>query len=162
MNLFRDAFGQYDPLGDPDVGAKVALEAIGRTDSLADLTSLFAENSRVGGLEGDPGWTIERRRPLGSTAPGYKDWPGEAEFRVFVDPGAMALTHQERYYRGSDLLPLVHALAGAYPATTAVQRNAVAALRAAIAEYGELCEDARTLDHFSTIADNALLAVPPR
>ncbi|MGI4849641.1 MAG: hypothetical protein ACRYGK_16120, partial [Janthinobacterium lividum] len=58
-----------------------------------DLARLVSNPSDLGGIAGDPGWIIERRKT--DAIEGYESWPADCQFRAFVDPDSFELTHPE-------------------------------------------------------------------
>lgn len=100
MDYFNDAFGDFDPQGDPQAAVKFIINSILMDDRLEELTCLLTDGHDIGSVEGEPGWLVERRDtgPSGD-APGYADWPADANFRVFVDPDIFELAHPEQYMK---------------------------------------------------------------
>lgn len=92
MDYFKDAFGGFDPQLDADAALKFSLDGLFADDRLDDLAALLSDG-KVGGLEGEPGWIIEKRD--GGQTPGFEDWPDHAYFRSFVDPDSYRLSHAE-------------------------------------------------------------------
>jgi hypothetical protein len=113
MSLFTDAFGIFEPHRDKDAGGKLVLESLFTTNRLDDLAEMLTSGSRLGGLGGEPGWTLERRDE-GNSAPGYASWPEGARYRTFVDPEAFALATPERYYARDEFHQLVKTILNAY------------------------------------------------
>jgi hypothetical protein len=99
MDIYDAAWGRPAYWDDPDAAAKFALAAIGRDARrmLGALANLVTANGPVGELEGDPGWTLERRDP-GNEAPGYANWPEGAAYRAFVDPLQFRIGMPQQYY----------------------------------------------------------------
>jgi hypothetical protein len=122
MDLFRAAFGSFSPLKDSDAAVKICLHSIAADNHLDTLQELLTEGAELGGMEGVPGWSLERR-DSGDTAPVYAGWPAGAKFRAFVDPEALALAVPERFYSWSEFLPFLRAIVQAY----AVERPGQAA-----------------------------------
>lgn len=93
MDYFRTAFGGFDPQVDRDAALKLSLDAIFADARLGDLGAILSSNSDVDGIEGEPGWILERRRDDDNG--GYEGWPTLARFRSFVAPESYLLGHPE-------------------------------------------------------------------
>lgn len=93
MDYFNEAFGGFDPRTDKDAAIKFCLDVILADRRFPDLDKLLPDTTTIGGMEGEPGWIIERRDE-GETK-GYEDWPDFARFRAFVDPDSYELAHPE-------------------------------------------------------------------
>jgi hypothetical protein len=115
MDLFKAAFGGFAPQTDPDAAAKFCLQTLAADHRLPGLASVLTEGSDIGGIEGVPGWLLERRDD-GDPAPGYAAWPSTAKFRAFVDPQEYELATPEQFYTRAEFLPLVQAIVAAYVA----------------------------------------------
>jgi hypothetical protein len=98
MSYLEAAFGGFNPRVDRDAAVKFALVIILMDERLSDLSCLLTDGHEVGGVEGDPGWIIERRDtgPSGNM-PYYADWPKTAHFYVHVDPSGYDLAHPEMF-----------------------------------------------------------------
>ena len=98
MEYFTDAFGYFDPQGDPRVAAKFAINCLLMDERFNELACLLTDGHETGAIEGEPGWIIERRDTgASSDMPGYADWPAWANFRVYVDENSFDLAHPELY-----------------------------------------------------------------
>jgi hypothetical protein len=126
-----DVFSRFDPRVDPDGAAKFSLAAIGRgrARQMPQLTQLLSEGALLGGLEGEPGWSLERRDD-GDTMPGYAAWPPGAKYRAYVDPEAYRLPHPEVFYDRAGFHALVGAMLDEFEASHADQTDLVRAVRA--------------------------------
>lgn len=93
MDYFKEAFGGFDPRIDKDAALKFCLDVILADRRFLELEKLLPNETKIGGMEGEPGWIIERRDE-GETK-GYEDWPEFARFRAFVDPDSYELAHPE-------------------------------------------------------------------
>lgn len=113
MDFFQMAFGGFSPQEDPDAAVKLCLQALAADHRLSRLAALLTEGSDIGGIEGEPGWLLERRDD-GDMAPGYVAWPGGAKFRAFVDLDAYELATPERFYARSEFSRFVRAIVDAY------------------------------------------------
>lgn len=113
MDFFQLAFGGFSPQEDPDAAVKFCLQALAADHRLPALVNLLAEGSETGGIEGVPGWLLERRDD-GDAAPGYATWPTGAKFRAFVDPQEYELATPERFYTRAEFLRFVRAVVDAY------------------------------------------------
>lgn len=115
MDFFQLAFGGFSPQDDPDAAVKLCLQALAADHRLPRLTDLLTEGSDIGGIEGEPGWLLERRDD-GDMAPGYAAWPRGAKFRAFVDPSTYDLAASERFYAWAEFSQFVRAIVVAYVA----------------------------------------------
>lgn len=91
MDYFQIAFGGFAPHLDEDAAIKFILNALLMDTGFDSLSRLLAETDDVVGVEGDPGWTLERRGPADS------NWPPDAQFRAYVDPESFELAYPEFY-----------------------------------------------------------------
>ena len=87
MNYPQDAFNGFDPQVDHDAAVKLTLSVIFMNERLNELSSLLTDGHEIGGLEGEPGWIIERRDagPPGDH-PYFANWPTSTHFHAHVDP----------------------------------------------------------------------------
>jgi hypothetical protein len=128
-----EAFGRFEPQSDPDAAAKFALSAIGRGRGrqMPSLVELLTEGARIGEIEGEPGWTLERRDD-GNTMPGYAGWPPGAKYRAYVDPEEYRLAHPETFYGRAGFHALVARLVDAFERLHPDRGDLVAAIRAVL------------------------------
>ena len=112
MDYFNEAFGGFDPLSDKDAAMKFCLNAVLMDCRFVDLDRLLPDVSNVGGIEGEPGWIIERRNE-GDTL-GYEGWPELARFRAFVEPDSYGLAFPEFFCDRSTFTSLVSSAVRAY------------------------------------------------
>lgn len=112
MDYFNEAFGGFDPLNDKDSAMKFCLNAVLMDRRFIDLGRLLPDISNVGGIEGEPGWIIERRNE-GDTL-GYEGWPDLARFRAFVDPSSYRLAFPEFFCDRSTFASFVRSAVRAY------------------------------------------------
>lgn len=86
--------GDFEPQHDPHAAVKFVLNLMHADDRLGELHRLLEH--RLGGIEGDPGWILERRAlpELGEQAES-PPWPDGAMFRAYVEPDAYELAHPE-------------------------------------------------------------------
>ncbi len=98
MDYFKDAFGGFAPHIDNDAAVKFALNMILMDRMLSELEALLTDGHDIGGIEGEPGWMLERRdaSKMGN-AQGYEHWPVGASFLATVDVTAYELAHPEFY-----------------------------------------------------------------
>lgn len=98
MDYLQEAFGGFNPQVDQDAAIKFALSIILMDERLSELPCLLTDGHDIGGVEGEPGWIIERRDtgPSGDM-PGYVDWPENAHFHVHVEPSAFELAHPHMF-----------------------------------------------------------------
>lgn len=93
MDYFKDAFGGFNPRTDKDAALKICLDVILADQRFSELDNLLPDKTEVGGMEGEPGWIIERRNE--GEIKWYENWPEFARFRAFVDPSSYALAYPE-------------------------------------------------------------------
>lgn len=125
-----DVFSRFDPREDADGAAKFALAAIGRgrARQMPQLTQLLSEKAFLGGLEGEPGWSLERRDD-GNIMPGYDTWPPGAKYRAYVDPEAYRLPQPEVFYDKAGFHALVGAMLDEFETSHPDQTEVVRAVR---------------------------------
>ena len=133
MDYFNDAFGDFNPQGDPKVAVKFVLNSILMDDRLNELTCLLTDGHDIGGVEGEPGWIVERRDkgPSGDM-PGYVDWPAGANFHVYVDRNSFELAYPEQFMKNDEFHSYVHKAIDAYivknPAKIIMGRSVISKL----------------------------------
>lgn len=96
MDYFKEAFGGFSPPHDADGAVKFALNALLMDHRTDELVPLLTDGHDIGGVEGDPGWIMERR-DVGESGnmPGYLNWPAGKYFRAHVDDDAFKLGFPE-------------------------------------------------------------------
>jgi hypothetical protein len=94
-DYFDDAFGGFNPLEDLDAALKFCLNALLMDGRFQDIKCMLPETSEVGGIEGEPGWLVERCNA--GDIYGYENWPVLSCFRAYVDPNFYELTYPEFY-----------------------------------------------------------------
>ncbi len=113
MDYFDDAFGGFSPQTDSDAALKLSLDALVADDRVEELTALVATDS-LGGIEGEPGWIIERR--FGEGIVGYESWPKYAAFHAHVDPESFSLTFPDFFCDEKTFYRYVKSIIGVYVA----------------------------------------------
>jgi hypothetical protein len=96
-DYFGDAFGTFQPNTDKNAAIKFSLDNVLSGGRWRDLASLLTPGSAIGGVEGVPGWLLERRDE-GEPDSGYPGWPPFARFRAYVDPEEYTLAFPEAFY----------------------------------------------------------------
>ena len=98
MDYFKAAFGGFAPHRDEDAAVKFALDAVLADHRLQELAEVVVDGSRFGGMQGEPGWMLERRDVAdeGNEA-AYPGWPAGARFMASVDEDAYRLRYP-RYF----------------------------------------------------------------
>ena len=92
MNYFESPFGRFAPHLDSDAAIKFALNLALKDRRLKELVELMRDGADLGGIEGEPGWIIERRDAVDEfNSSDYPDWPMGARFCAQVDPHAYHL-----------------------------------------------------------------------
>lgn len=98
MDYFNDAFYGFAPQNDSQAAVKFVINNMLMDDRLTELICLLTDGHDTGGVEGEPGWLVERR-DIGKTGDmrGYDDWPDGATFRAYVDPASFELAYPEQF-----------------------------------------------------------------
>jgi hypothetical protein len=126
---YFEAFGGLDSSDDPDASLKFVLNALMMSEQLEDLATILTDGHDTGGLEGDPGWMLQRRDSgPGGDMPGYQKWPQGATFRAFVDPDEFHLEHPEAFANNSVFHKYVRDIVAAYVARNPAKQEAVRAI----------------------------------
>lgn len=112
MDYFNEAFSGFDPRSDEDAAMKFCLNVLLMDRRFTDLARLLPDKSNIGGIEGEPGWIIERRNE-GETK-GYEDWPTYSRFRAFVNPDSYELTYPEFFCDNLTFIKFVYSAIHAY------------------------------------------------
>jgi len=112
MDYFNEAFGGFHPDRDKDAALKFSLCVLALDNRMEELLRLVEEKSDFGGIEGAPGWVIERRED--GDAIGYDGWPDDARFRAYVAPDSYSLSHPEFFADQRMFFRYVEALIGTY------------------------------------------------
>lgn len=115
MDYLQQVFGGLNPQSDPDAAVKVALDVIFADNRLNELSCLLTEGNDIGGVEGEPGWLIERRDmgPAGEL-PYYAGWPRNARFHVHVEPTEFELAYSDMFMTAGDFGSYVEKAVDAY------------------------------------------------
>ena len=97
MDYFKAAFGVFAPHRDEDAAVKFALNVVLMDNRLQELAELVVDGNQLGGIEGEPGWMLERRDAAdeGGEAAAYPDRPAGARFKASVDEDAYRIQHPE-------------------------------------------------------------------
>ena len=112
ISLLRRAFPRFSP-SDLDAAMVFCLDVAICHNQANMIMQLIDPASNLGGVEGDPGWIIEKRRDKNS--PEYYDsWPTWAAYRVFLDPQAFEVDHPEYYAIEDEFLRCWETLLSAY------------------------------------------------
>ncbi|AYG68682.1 MULTISPECIES: hypothetical protein [unclassified Rhizobium] len=93
MDYFEEAFGGFKPHVDEDAAVKFAISIILMDRRLPELLHLLTDGDQLGGVEGEPGWMIERRDEGLGNVFYYENWPENARFHAYVDPDVYRLAH---------------------------------------------------------------------
>ncbi len=125
MDYLQQAFGGLNPQVDTDAAVKFALNAILLDVRLQELSCLLIDGHDIGGVEGEPGWVIERRDtgPVGERQY-YSEWPMNARFHVHVDPAAYELAYPDVFMTSDDFHRYVGKAMDAYLSKNSVETNA--------------------------------------
>jgi hypothetical protein len=95
MKQIGEAFGYFSPQTDIDAAVKFVFTVIFADERLDELAQLVLDGGELGGMEGEPGWLLERRDEADEHAICYSRWPAGARFRAYVDPEAYELACPE-------------------------------------------------------------------
>lgn len=108
MSYFESAFGTFNPQTDSDAAAKFILNIILMDDRLDELRRLITDGDELGGMEGEPGWNIERKdmSALDNNI-GYENWPSGMNFHMYVDPASFELAFPEKFMTTDEFFGLV-------------------------------------------------------
>lgn len=130
MDNFNDAMRDLNPRSDPDAAVTLALGSILMNSRLHELACLLIDGHDIGGIEGEPGWIIERRDtgPTGNL-PYYSKWPINARFRVHVEPAAFELPDPEIFMKAHDFYLHVERSLDLYPIENSTEKNAAQFIR---------------------------------
>ena len=130
IDIYDAAYGRPAYRDDPDAVVKVALAAIGREPRrmLGALGNLLTANNPVGELEGDPGWSLQRRDEE-NAMPGYAGWPEGAAYRAVVNSMVFSLGTPQRYYDRDSFHLLARQMLDAVGWLNPGQASLVAAVR---------------------------------
>lgn len=136
MDYFKAAFGGFAPHQDKDAAVKFVLDAVLADHRLQELAEVVVDGSQVGGMQGEPGWMLERRDVAdeGNEA-AYPGWPAGARFMASVNEAAHRLQHPECFMTREAFMRLLASSIEAYVAAdpSRAAGPAVVALRKAIA-----------------------------
>lgn len=115
MDYLQQVFGGLNPQTDQDAAVKLALNAILMDGRLEELSHLLIDGHDIGGVEGEPGWIIERR-DMGSSGENshYSKWPMAARFHVHVAPTAFELACPDMFMNAKDFHRYVGKAMNAY------------------------------------------------
>ena len=126
MDYLQEAFGGFNPQVDQDAAVKFALSIILMDERFGELSCLLIDGHDVGGVEGEPGWIIERRDtgPSGDM-PGYAGWPKTAHFHAHVDSSGYELAYPDIFMEIDAFHSYVSKAIAAYVAKNPSKENMV-------------------------------------
>ncbi|MEH6461362.1 hypothetical protein [Chitinimonas sp. JJ19] len=134
-DYFKTAFGGFAPHRDEDAAVKFALNVVLLDNRLDELVEVVVDGSQLGGIEGDPGWMLERRDVAdeGNEA-AYPGWPVGARFKASVDEDAYRLQHPEYFMSYEGFMKYLALAIDAYVAADPARKTtpSVVALRNAV------------------------------
>ncbi|WP_263262287.1 hypothetical protein [Pseudomonas sp. RIT-PI-S] len=115
MNYLIKAFGTFNPQADEDAAIKFIINIILMDHRTKTLAELISDENRIGGMEGDPGWLLERRDlvDIGDEKK-YPRWPADACFYAVVDEQGYELGHPEIYMTREIFMNYVRTSMAAY------------------------------------------------
>ncbi|MDN6882544.1 hypothetical protein QMO14_02905 [Variovorax sp. CAN2819] len=123
MDFLRLAFGELNLKSDQDAAIKLALNSIFIGDRLPELSCLLTDGHEIGGVEGWPGWLIERKDKISSEISYYAKWPKNADFHVHVEPGALELGYPDMFMSAEDFCHYVRMAIKVYLISGAANDN---------------------------------------
>ena len=132
MDYFKTAFGGFAPHLDEDAAIKFTLNAVLLDNRLDELVEVVIDGSQFGGIEGEPGWTLERRDVADEgNEMAYPGLPAGARFKASVDEDAYRLKHPEYFMDREGFMKYLVLAIDAYVAIDPARKNApsVVALR---------------------------------
>jgi hypothetical protein len=112
MDYFKDAFDGFNPQKDQDAALKFSLCVLMIDRRTDELLHLVTGKEHFGGVEGEPGWIIERREE--GEQVGYETWPNDARFRAYVEPNGYSLAHPEFFADRQTFFKYVRAIVTEY------------------------------------------------
>jgi len=124
MDYLQQAFGGLNPQTDQDAAVKFALNVILMDGRLRELSCLLIDGHDIGGVEGEPGWMIERRDtgPAGEL-PYYSEWPMNARFHAHVEPSAFELACPDMFMTAHDFYRYVGRAMDAYLSGSSIEAD---------------------------------------
>jgi hypothetical protein len=135
MEYFNTALGGFAPHRDKDGAIKFALNAILMDNRVQELSELVIDGNPLGGIEGEPGWILERRDVADDNEIAHLNWPKGARFMASVDEQVFRLQYSQCFMSRDTfikyLMSAIDAYVSADPSRATVP--AVIALRKAIA-----------------------------
>ena len=147
MDYFKEAFGDYSPHSDPYFAAKFATNILFMDGRFTELASLLTDGHEIGGIEGEPGWLLERRDTLApADEPYFSAWPNGAVFRAFVDPDSFELGRPEVYLRRDEFCELLRQLTKAVAVKDPGKAAAASEVGAALFTHPTMLDSARKQD----------------
>ena len=124
MDYLQQAFGGLNPQTDRDAAVKFALNVILMDGRLRELSCLLIDGHDIGGVEGEPGWMIERRDTgLTGELPYYSEWPMNARFHVHVEPSAFELACPDMFMTAHDFYRYVGRAMDAYLSGNSIEAD---------------------------------------
>ena len=124
MDYLQQAFGGLNPQTDQDAAVKFALNVILMDGRLRELSCLLIDGHDIGGVEGEPGWMIERRDTgLTGELPYYSEWPMNARFHVHVEPSAFELACPDMFMTAHDFYRYVGRAMDAYLSGNSIEAD---------------------------------------
>lgn len=117
MDYLKTAFGGFSPHHDKDAAIKFVLNIVLMDNRLQELAELVVEGSHLGGMEGAPGWMLERRDIVDAgKVVAYPGWPIDACFMAHVDEDAYQLRHPECFMSRKEFMQYLEQAIDAYVA----------------------------------------------
>ena len=141
MDYFKTAFGGFAPHCDKDAAVKFALNIVLLDNRLDELVEVVSDGSQFGGIEGEPGWMLERRDVADEeNYVGYPGWPVGARFKASVDNDAYRLLYPEYFMSREAFMKYLVLAIDAYVAADPARVTApsVVALRRAVMEASRI------------------------
>lgn len=136
LDYFKAAFGSFAPHRDEYAAVKFVLDAVLADHRLQELAEVVVDGNRFGGMQGEPGWMLERRDAADEdNDAAYPGWPAGARFVASVDEDAYRLKHPVFFMTREVFMKYLVLAVDAYVASDSSRATvpAVVALRKAIA-----------------------------
>lgn len=135
MDYLKAAFGGLAPHRDEDAAVKFALNVLLMDNRVDELVEFVGDGSQFGGIEGEPGWMLERRDVSDEgNLSAYADWPPGARFMASVEEDSYRLQHPVFFMTRETFMKYLALAIDAYVAADSSRATspAVVALRKAI------------------------------
>lgn len=134
MDYSKEAFGEFQPESDKDAAIKFSLCVLVLDNRIDELLRLVEGGDNFGGVEGEPGWVIERREE--GEHVGFEDWPEGAMFSAYVNPDSYLLAYPVFYADRRTFFQYVKAVVGAYKRHSSEKAETIKRIEEIVAKKG--------------------------